>query len=71
MFKRYNIVDERDLADAGERLSAFLTNAAGASPTILPIADARAARRGTGHGQNTDNLGASVVAPVVAEAVRS
>ena len=57
MFKRYNIVDERDLADAGERLSAFLTNAAGASPTIVPLAAARAARADrtrTEHGQSGD-----------------
>jgi hypothetical protein len=57
MFKRYNIVDERDLADAGERLSAFLTSAASASPTIVPLGAARAARASgeREHGQNTDN----------------
>jgi len=30
MFARCNVVDERDLAAAGERLSAFLTDAASA-----------------------------------------
>jgi integrase len=71
MFKRYNIVDERDLADAGERLSAFLTGATSASPTIVPLAAARAARATAAHGQNTDNLRDSTVAPVVPVAVSS
>jgi len=69
MFKRYNIVDERDLADAGERLSAFLTTAASASPTIVPLAAARAARATGEHGQNTDNLGDSAVVPAPEAAV--
>ena len=51
MFKRYNIVDERDLADAGERLSGFLTGAASAALTIVPLA-ALAPRRQVP--QNTD-----------------
>ena len=63
MFKRYNIVDERDLAEAGERLSVFLTDAASDAPTIVPIADARAARHATGHGQNTDNRADAAVVP--------
>ena len=71
MFKRYNIVDERDLADASERLSAFLTGAASASPTIVPLAAARAARATGEHGQNTDNRGRSTVAPSVQTAVSS
>jgi hypothetical protein len=71
MFKRYNVVDERDLADAGERLSAFLTGATSASPTIVPIADARAARCATGHGQNTDKSDVSRVAPAAKVAVSS
>jgi hypothetical protein len=40
VFKRYKIADERDLAGAGERLSAFLTGAASASPTMVPLAAA-------------------------------
>jgi hypothetical protein len=50
MSKRYNVVDERDLADAGERLSAFLTGATSASPTIVPAQRALPATR-TEHGQ--------------------
>jgi integrase len=71
MFKRYKIVDERDLADAGERLSAFLTDAASVSPTIVPLTAARAKRSSGGHGQNTDNRGASAVAPPMEAAVSS
>jgi integrase len=71
MFKRYNIVDERDLAEAGERLSVFLTDAASDAPTIVPIADARVARRATGHGQNTDNRGAAAVVPAPEAAISS
>jgi integrase len=37
MFKRYNVVDERDLRDAGERLHAFLETETSAAPTILPL----------------------------------
>lgn len=36
MFKRYNVVDERDLADAGARLSVFLAKASSATPTVMP-----------------------------------
>jgi integrase len=54
MFARYNVVDERDLADAGERLSAFLAAAATAPPTVLPLEPARRTRRGGAHGQYTD-----------------
>jgi hypothetical protein len=43
MFARYNVVDERDLTEAGERLAAFLTDAANAPPTVVPL---RAPRRG-------------------------
>jgi len=71
MFKRYNIVDERDLAEAGERLSAFLTGAASAPPTIVPLAEARAARLSKEHGQNTDNSGDSGIAPAGKAAVSS
>jgi integrase len=46
MFARYNVVDERDLAAAGERLSAFLTDVASAPPTIVSLATTRAARSG-------------------------
>jgi hypothetical protein len=31
MLRRYNVVDERDLAEAAERLSGFLTDAARAA----------------------------------------
>jgi integrase len=54
MFKRYNLVDERDLADAGERLSAFLAEAASAAPTVVPLETARHTRSVGAHGQNTD-----------------
>jgi integrase len=37
MFKRYNIVDERDLHDAADRLSAFLATEASATPTVVPL----------------------------------
>jgi hypothetical protein len=69
MFRRYNVVDERDLTEAAERLSAFLTGAASASPTIVPLAAARAARATGEHGQNTDNRGTSTVAPAGSTAV--
>jgi hypothetical protein len=55
----------------GERLPVFLTGAASASPTIMPLADARAARESTGHGQNTDNRSGSTVAPAVQVAISS
>jgi hypothetical protein len=71
MFKRYNIVDERDLAEAGERLAVFLTGAASASPTVVPLAAARAARASGEHGQNTDNSRESGVAPATSVAVSS
>jgi hypothetical protein len=38
VFARYNVIDERDLAEAGERLNAFLTEAASTPPTIVPLA---------------------------------
>jgi len=37
VFSRYNVVDERDLAAAGERLAAFLTTAGTATPTVVPL----------------------------------
>ena len=37
MFKRYDIVDERDLRDAGELLSTYLATAASTAPTIVPF----------------------------------
>jgi hypothetical protein len=37
MFKRYDIVDERDLRDAGERLSTYLVTAATTVPTVVPL----------------------------------
>src|SRR5262249_61229787 len=36
MFKRYNVVDERDPADAGARPSVVLAQASGAAPTAVP-----------------------------------
>src|SRR5262245_27350062 len=78
MFARYNVVDERDLAAAGERLSAFLTDAASAPPTIVSIAIAQAVcagerlqktSRAGEHGQNTDSRGTSAVAAATETAV--
>ncbi len=46
MFARYNVVDERDLTEAAERLAGFLTDAASAPTTIVPLAPVRAARSG-------------------------
>ena len=37
MFKRYYIVDERDLAEAGERLSTYLATETTAAPTVVPL----------------------------------
>jgi Phage integrase family len=44
MFKRYNVVNECDLAEAGARLSAFLEKASSAAPTVMPLKGARATR---------------------------
>ena len=74
MFARYNVVDERDLTEAAERLSAFLVGAASAPLRIVPLAATRAGRRGVQsklRGQNTDNSGGSPVAPVNQAAVSS
>jgi hypothetical protein len=71
MSKRDNIVDERDLAQARERLATFLSDAANAEPTIVPLADARTARHAKEHGQNTDNPGSSGVAPAIKAGVGS
>jgi integrase len=54
MFKRYNVVDERDLADAGERLSNFLAAAATTAPTVVPLDPVRRTLGAGEHGQNTD-----------------
>ena len=54
MFKRYNVVDERDLADAGTRLSTFLAEAATAVPTVMPFEPARRSRSAGEHGQKAD-----------------
>jgi integrase len=54
MFKRYNVVDERDLADAGARLSTFLAEAATAAPTVMPFEPVRRTRSVGEHGQKTD-----------------
>ena len=45
MFRRHNVVDERDLTEAAVRLSGFLTDATRAAPTILPLATARRSRQ--------------------------
>jgi len=75
MFRRYNVVDERDLTEAAERLSGFLTDATRAAPTILPLATARRSpqtgARAKEHGQNTDNSAGSLVAPANQAAVSS
>ena len=66
MFRRYNVVDERDLTEAGERLSAFLTGAASAPTTIVSLAATRAVRRGVQsklRGQNTDIWADSTLDP--------
>src|SRR5262245_2432620 len=58
MFRRYNVVDERDLSEAAERLSGFLTDAARAAPTIVPLTTAHRTRhaglQSKECGQNTD-----------------
>ena len=80
MFRRYNVIDERDLAEAGERLTAFLTLAESGPSTIVPLATARTIRlrqrtapetsRGE-NGQNADNRGNEAIAPVGSMAVSS
>ena len=37
MFKRYDIVDERDLRDAGERLATYLATETTTAPTVVPL----------------------------------
>src|SRR5262249_29684768 len=57
-FRRYNIVDENDLAVAGERLAEFLTTAGTATPTVVPLGPTGAPRPqhpGTVHSQNMHN----------------
>ena len=79
MFRRYNVVNERDLTEAAERLTGFLTDAASAPPTIVPLPAARTIRSGSEwlrntsigrqHGQNTDSQGPADVASVGSTAV--
>jgi integrase len=71
MFARYNVVDERDLTEAADRLAGFLTDAASVPPTIVPLAEARAARLSKEHGQNPDNSGDSGIAPALDPAISS
>jgi integrase len=81
MFRRYNVVDERDLTEAAERLTGFLTDAASAPPTIVPLPAARTIRSdserlrktsvGREHGQKTDSRGPGDVASVGSRAVSS
>jgi hypothetical protein len=55
----YNVVDERDLTEAAERLAGFLADAASAPPTIVPLARSTppgggpSRRTRTEHGQST------------------
>jgi hypothetical protein len=65
MFRRYNVVDERDLAEAATRLSGFLADAASTPPTIVPLPRQRRSARvlRAEYGQNTDNRATSGVAP--------
>jgi hypothetical protein len=67
MFRRYNVVDERDLTEAAERLAGFLADAASAPPTIVPLGRSTP-RRGC-FPQNTDNRGTSAIAPAGSTAV--
>jgi hypothetical protein len=53
VFRRCNVVDERDLTEAAERLSGFLAHAASAPPTVVPLEAARAARAGHDRFQKT------------------
>jgi integrase len=81
MFRRYNVVDERDLTEAAERLAGFLMEAASAPPTIVSLKAARAVRTGCDrlqktssgreHGQNTDNRGTATLAPAGSTAISS
>jgi len=55
MFRRYNVVDERDLSEAAERLSGFLTDASRAEPTIVPLTNCSPEpRRGGRSPRNAD-----------------
>lgn len=47
MFRRYDIVDERDLLDAGERLTAFLATATHGIPIVAPLGVAKRAKHPT------------------------
>ena len=59
MFKRYDIVDERDLRDAGERLSSYLATETTAASTVVPLrrrsCPPTVGVDGKIRGQNTDN----------------
>jgi len=59
MFKRYDIVDERDLRDAGERLSSYLATETTAASTVVPLrrrsCPPTVGVHGKIRGQNTDN----------------
>jgi integrase len=61
MFRRYDIVDDRDLLDASERLTTFLTAAAATAPTVVALGAGGRGRResrqpsGQEYGQNPDN----------------
>src|SRR5262249_18878252 len=74
MFRRYNVVDERDLSEAAERLSGFLTDATRAAPTVVPLNRARSRHAGLQSrecGQNTDISADSRLAPTAEAHVRS
>jgi hypothetical protein len=74
---RFNVVDERDLTEAAERLASFLTDAASAPPTIVSLAAARPVPSGSERLQKTPKggehgqSGASAVAPAGPTAVSS
>jgi len=55
-FARYNITDESDLADAIERVGAYVTERRGESPVVEPLRAAAAAQE---HGHHTDTRGPS------------
>jgi hypothetical protein len=46
MFQRYDVVDERDLADAATRLSAFIIDAAKSLRTVEALHPRATARSG-------------------------
>jgi integrase len=70
MFRRYDIVDERDLVEANERYATLLAAAATTPPTIAPLPTTPRRRRiggpGYEYGQNPDNRRVPGTEPVPA-----